>query len=85
MEKWIAQALNVGETVVEVERCRNSGCAGFGKIVGVKCPICGKAKVRFDYRGEDVSLVAMAKDYVFWGCVHDETVHITPILRSLCE
>ena len=71
--------------MVEVERCENSGCAGFGKIVRVKCPICGKDKVRFDYRGADVSLVAMSRDYVFWGCFHDEKVHITPVLRSLCE
>ena len=51
----------------------------------VKCPICGKDKVRFDYRGDDVSLVEMSKDYVFWGCRHGEKVHITPILRALCE
>lgn len=71
--------------MVEVVKCGNSECAGFGKILGVKCPICGKTKVRFDYQGDDVSLVAMSKDYVFWGCVHGEKVHITPILRSLCE
>jgi hypothetical protein len=72
-------------TVVEVLRCGNSGCAGFGKIVRVKCPICGKAKARFDYLGDDVSLVAVSKDYVFWGCVHGGKIHITLILRSLCE
>ncbi len=71
--------------MVEVARCGNSGCAGFGKIVRVKCPICGKDKVRFDYRGDDGSLVAMSKDYVFWGCAHSGKVHITSILRSLCE
>jgi hypothetical protein len=85
VEKGIAEALDGSETVVEVERCGNSSCANFGKIVRVKCPVCGKYKVRFDYRGNDISLVAMAKDYVFWGCVHDKKVHITPILRSLCE
>jgi hypothetical protein len=51
--------------------------------MGVRCLICGKEKVRFEYRGDDDSLIAMAKDYVFWGCVHNGEVHITSILRAM--
>jgi hypothetical protein len=71
--------------MLEVEKCGNPKCAGFGKIVGVKCPICGKAKVRFEYHVDDVSLADTSKDYVFWGCHHGEKVHIAPISRLLCE